>query len=399
METKQYKKNYIFGLISISFFIIILNFYRYYKNKTGFEFTDWLINYQGGFVRRGLVGELLFNFSKLINLEVGLLVFVFVSLLYFLFYFYFFKLIKNIKINWLLTLAIFSPFSFFYPVMISKVTGRKEILYLAVISILSVLISKIKFEHIKYILILISIILLLNHSAALFFYPYIFILFFLKYPSKDIKSILFELTPVFIALSILVFLVLKFSGSQEHVNAICDSLKDSAHSSCKYGGQLEYLKEGLGFFVQEKESMNVVIPYLKLYLPSLIIGFFPLFLLFNSTKFKNKDLINLNPILIFILPFVLSLPIYYIVVDWGRYLYVSYISSLILFCYAIENNIITYKKDYLNYYDLSKLKKFLLILSVFFYGFFWTVPHCCDTNIKLIYKKPIKQMFKIINNN
>ena len=85
----------------------------------------------------------------------GLLVFVFVSSLYFLFYFCFFKLIKNIKINWLLTLAIFSPFSFYYPVMISKVTGRKEILYLAAISILSVLVSKIKFEHIKYILILI----------------------------------------------------------------------------------------------------------------------------------------------------------------------------------------------------------------------------------------------------
>ena len=398
METKQYKKNYIFGLISISFFIIIINFHRYYKNKTGFEFTDWLINYQGGFVRRGLIGELLFSFSKLTNLEVGLLVFVFVSLLYFLFYFCFFKLIKNIKINWLLTLAIFSPFSFYYPVMISKVTGRKEILYLAAISILSVLVSKIKFEHIKYILILISIILLLNHSAALFFYPYIFILFFLNHINKGARSILFELTPVFVVLSILVFLVLKFGGSQEHVNAICDSLKDSAHPSCKYGGQLEYLKEGLAFAVGEKGRMGVLIPYLKLYLPSMIVGFFPLFLLFNSTKFENKYLINLNPILIFILPFILSLPIYYIVVDWGRYLYVSYISSLIIFCYAIENNIIIYKKDYSNYSNLSKLKKFLLILSVFFYGFFWTVPHCCDANIKIIYKKPIKEMFKIINN-
>ena len=31
--------------------------------------TEWVINYQGGFVRRGLIGELVFQISNLFNLN------------------------------------------------------------------------------------------------------------------------------------------------------------------------------------------------------------------------------------------------------------------------------------------------------------------------------------------
>ena len=33
--------------------------YEYIKDKYSYQYEDWLINYSNGFVRRGLIGELL----------------------------------------------------------------------------------------------------------------------------------------------------------------------------------------------------------------------------------------------------------------------------------------------------------------------------------------------------
>lgn len=43
---------------------IALYAFIYMPGYNGFEISDWMINYQGGFVRRGLVGELLFMLEK-----------------------------------------------------------------------------------------------------------------------------------------------------------------------------------------------------------------------------------------------------------------------------------------------------------------------------------------------
>ena len=40
----------------------VLKFYSYFQEYSGWQYADWLINYQGGLVRRGLIGEILFKF-------------------------------------------------------------------------------------------------------------------------------------------------------------------------------------------------------------------------------------------------------------------------------------------------------------------------------------------------
>ena len=51
------------------------------------------------------------------------------------------KIIEPIKLNSLNWFIIFSPFSFLYPVMEQKVSGRKDLLFLCVISFLAVLLN------------------------------------------------------------------------------------------------------------------------------------------------------------------------------------------------------------------------------------------------------------------
>ena len=54
---------YLYYILMLVFFGV---FILYYKHDVGNDSTisDWLINYSGGFVRRGLIGQLAIEFSN-----------------------------------------------------------------------------------------------------------------------------------------------------------------------------------------------------------------------------------------------------------------------------------------------------------------------------------------------
>ena len=64
---KKFNFNQLFlKIILILLFVIIsINFYEWVLKKSFFEYSDWLINYQGGFTRRGLFGEIIYLIHKL----------------------------------------------------------------------------------------------------------------------------------------------------------------------------------------------------------------------------------------------------------------------------------------------------------------------------------------------
>ena len=66
--------------------------------------------------------------------------------------------------------------------------------------------------------------------------------------------------------------------------------------------------------------------------------------------------------------------------DWGRYLYISYMSSLIVTLFLIKNNILIQKKE--NFFLDTYLRQPLFGLIIFIYCFGWTVPICCEKNFK-----------------
>jgi hypothetical protein len=102
---KQFNKNFFLYLSILFFFSVI---YLIKKHNVGNDSTisEWLINYQGGFTKRGLIGQLniyLANFFK-INLREAILFFQ-ITLVGFYFYLLF-KFFKNIEINKIVILSI-----------------------------------------------------------------------------------------------------------------------------------------------------------------------------------------------------------------------------------------------------------------------------------------------------
>ena len=74
------KKNYflLFFFTFLSTFSLIKLFDNL-KNLDAWEYGEWLINYQAGFVRRGLPGEIIYKFSLLIGDNIQLSFFLVLS--------------------------------------------------------------------------------------------------------------------------------------------------------------------------------------------------------------------------------------------------------------------------------------------------------------------------------
>ena len=76
------KSRFLYLLILFCLIFQISKFYSFYSEYSGWQYIDWIINYQGGFVRRGLTGEFLFQIHNLLNFDIDILIFIFVSFLY-----------------------------------------------------------------------------------------------------------------------------------------------------------------------------------------------------------------------------------------------------------------------------------------------------------------------------
>ena len=118
-----YLKYYFFILL---FFSVI---YLYQKHTVGNDSTisEWLINYSGGFTKRGIIGQLCIYLADYfgINLRDSILIFQIMILIIYFFVLYLF--LKNIQINKIIILAIFTPIFILYPVAEIEVLARKEI--------------------------------------------------------------------------------------------------------------------------------------------------------------------------------------------------------------------------------------------------------------------------------
>ena len=130
IHEKNFKLNLTFLkiVLILSFVLISINFYEWTVDRSYYEYSDWLINYQGGFTRRGFFGEFVFQLHKITSIRLDFILFFFVISMYLLFFLFLHKILMNTNLNFLNTLILFSPLSFIYLASSKTLAGRKEIL-------------------------------------------------------------------------------------------------------------------------------------------------------------------------------------------------------------------------------------------------------------------------------
>ena len=117
MNLRKFNNYFIIYLFLLFSFGI---FWLYTKHLVGNDSTisEWFINYQGGFTKRGLIGEISFYIAKYFDLSLRFVIFLFQSLIYLIFLILIYRFFKKITIpkNLVIILSIFTPIFLLYPV-------------------------------------------------------------------------------------------------------------------------------------------------------------------------------------------------------------------------------------------------------------------------------------------
>ena len=381
------KSSKILYFIILSVFIFqIIKFYSFYSEYSSWQYVEWLINYQGGFVRRGLPGEFLYKIHQFLGIKLDLLILVTVCTIYFYISFFLYKSVKYIKSSYINILIFLSPGFFLYPIMNSEIIGRKDILFVLVMGFFVFFEKNLKSNIIVFLISIGIFILSLSHSAFLFYAPYLIFLFFLIKLKKKSAVKFYELFYLLLTIIAVFFLIFYNQGDSNIVSNICESVQNFVSQNCETAGQLYWLGNDAKYHILVQ---TVKLDHFIIYTFSLIAVYFFIGLKFYRSKFKvtKFNLDKFNPILILILLFIITLPVYYLGSDWGRYIYISYSGSFFIYIYLIKENLIS------SNYDL-KINKFLFLVLIIFYSFFWTFPFYHAEKIKITLKKPLLQIIK-----
>ena len=359
IKFNQWFKVYLIVLYLFASFFL----YQKYNNPVEWTISEWLINYQGGFTRRGFIGEIVFQFSEIFSTTLRETILIFQMTSYLVYFTLIFKFLKNINKNLLLVFAIYSPLFILYPIAEVEVLARKEIFvfisFLLVANIFEQ--SKIENKHFFYFALILSVITLI-WEGVIFYLSFFIMLLIIKNRFIFNKSFLIKLILCIVPVFIIFYFIIFFRLTENEVSIMCNSVNEC------YAAML-YLDNNLNSNISEVTS-QFRLSYLLRYILIFLIGFLPLLILMKNSKFKVKTKININNTLpLFILMFLPNIFFYYIALDWGRWMNISYTLSLFTYLYLYKNNYIKIKNK-VNNYNFSK-NKILLVIFFIVFSFGW----------------------------
>ncbi len=299
---------------------------------------EWLINYTGGFLRRGLLGALLLAAHYLTHLSlVGLTAALQVSL-YAAFYASLLPLLRGVRWSLPLLALLLSPATLAFTVLDPPTSVRKEIFLFLALSLLSNAVIRLRPKpwHLAIALSAAAPLLVLLHEALAVFLPYLFVPLLLS-TTRLRTALRLLLVPVLLTALALTAVLTHLGGSTE-AQAVCTSV----------GGRLDHRPGGL---------CNGAIAYLELtpaearaqtlrairfyryrtrYPLPIVLTLLPIAALFlrrlqhgrRQAKAQGETRLLLA---LTLLSFVASVPLFVIARDWGRWLEIHATCLLVLF--------------------------------------------------------------------
>ena len=364
---KNYLILYLLTLFSFS------TIYLYRKHNVGNDSTisDWLINYSGGFTKRGIIGEISIFFSRLLSIDLRDIIFIFQLItisFYFLLIYYF---IKNIKLNRIFLLAIFSPIFLLYPVAEIEVLARKEVFIFIILLAYTFIPSNKKDFKNLFTLTFLTIGILI-WEPLIFFIPFWFAIDIINNKVNDFNLKLFKKTLFYLPAVFLAFYIAFNPMSSDQHDEMANILKNEFNESCYMACQLLLSKAGIYQQFQAqfgKYSFEVLLRYFLIYL----IGFGPLIILLKNSKLKEKIFFFKKfknmflPYLIILSPVIVLHAMAY---DWGRWVSISYVFSVVSYFYLYKNNLLILNENKIKNNFISKMKKsyFIFLFIIFCFG-------------------------------
>ena len=217
---------YCFGLFLelLYWFLLSLNRNNFLTSFSDFTMSDWLINYEAGFVRRGLWGQIFYYLYDFLGVNIGYLVYFLSYLFLFIFLYIFIREWKrnNLSLFLLPSVCLVGAFSMSYLLWFRRDVLIFLLIWFILRSYHSFLLGNKKALWGVYLL---SGVTILSHEASFFYFvPLLGLHFFLLQKDKDSlrmafgKTILFLLPIVFVML-----LCIFYKGDERMANEIWHS--------------------------------------------------------------------------------------------------------------------------------------------------------------------------------
>ena len=396
---KQYK--FLFSLY-LSFLLIFIVFFlaAVHNSPVNNSMAEWVINYQGGFTRRGFLGEIIFQFSQFFDFQLRKTFLVMQILIYCTYFYSIFIFFKKIDYNYIFAIAIFSPLFFIFSLAELEALGRKDILMFLVFIVNFLIFFKFKNLKYNYFYFIITFpIVFLTHELYIVYIGY-FLTFFIFLEKKlDFK---FFIKFSFILILIIFFLDLITSNqfTKENLELLCKNLKEKSNENCGLAPH-SMIIDIAGY----KSEVGWKLTHTLRYIGIFIFGFLGLIILIFFSKINksetNKWISKINLRFIFLILALPSILPFLTAVDSGRYSSMAYTFPCIFYFGLLRSNIIIFDYKKVNFFlDNSFLifKKYKIILLILL-CFTWTPKAVYHEDISSIplYRTVVKTKYFIDN--
>lgn len=294
----------------------------------GWLIGDWLINYEGGFVRRGLPGEVFLKISALTTLDPVTLVVGTQMFLCLCTFAYTFKLVRRTEPTISNALIVFSP-AFMQFIALGGDGMRKDMLLFALLSYHSYRLSRSKSGNgitSRYLvfLSLAFVVLVLSNEMLVAFLPYFICGLYLKDSRLDLARLgtyAMVLMPATLAAGTV---ILFFKGNSQVVSGICSALTHIPLRDCQpyvvVPGE-RHIPEAIGFLALNFSDGIWAVKYcnppksLIISALVLILALAPIFYFFSKRKIAPTDRYwKAFPAL----SLIATLPLLLVFADYGR---------------------------------------------------------------------------------
>jgi len=399
--------------ISIYFFILIIisTIYNLLINRNYYNvwtIGEWLINYQGGFVRRGLFGSIIYKLSYGLNINPISIV----HLLTILFFISFLYLLKDCR-KYFSSLFLLSPIVSLAP-LLGNYLVRKDVSGIVAYALCTNLIVKEKNLTNFLFINLISSLSILNHESYFFYsLPSLFLLHFFSSEKINSTNNIYKIfkTIIYIIPTLIVsILVFYFNGDYEIALKINESWLDLSYVIKNFQFFNPFFPSGAIGSLSWTFNKGISLPLSTLnsfdgggliWIPAVwILLIFICAQIFIGDKDKLNTELKFNALF---LQLTFISPLFILGWDFGRWIFLWISSSIFLTIALIRIKAI-------NKNDLSKLEKifpnFLIKLFGGFklYGFrnllylLLCIPACCWSIQHYMKTLPIVFPFQIFLN-
>jgi hypothetical protein len=366
--------NKAYAMISKGYFVkflififLIYYFYQFANQvilnvelENGYTFGDWLINYEdGGFKRRGISGSFFIWLYDVFGLKIKLTVLGFQMLLNILFVvtFYLILLKRNVSLKYLF--LILSPCAFLFFIVEPGSIGRKELI---LFSTYSYYLYRLSFANrtiweVFYPFLVILPLSILFHEIYFFYAPFFIVPLFTTDNLRFTLKSKLQVIVVFSFISLLTMSLLYFFGGEINQGNSFQILETRGISP-----NMQNLKNmGILTWNDNFDKLKYFIDngYHK-YFFSLLIGFI---IFYTYSIFGNLNLSPKEFLYVFVFTFIISLPVYILAIDWGRWINIQFILTLVFFGYATKSEP--------RFVVSTKKYSMLFIIGSFLLSVFW----------------------------